>query len=121
MVPSPLNAEGSYKGGVYDALKELIRPRGRSSLIDACTKTVSRNNHKPNVLGGIIMSRHLFYLWRPFMAKSRFVPIYAPDSLAITGNYTQCTAKVDPPSDEDIHDLSDPEAFGLALVNHLIS
>ena len=55
-------------------------------------------------------------------SKSKFIPIYAPgDSLVITGNYTQMIAKVDPPSDEDIHDLSDPEAFGFSIVNHLIS
>ena len=55
-------------------------------------------------------------------SKSKFIPIYAPgDSLVITGNYTQMIAKVDPPSDEDIHDLSDPEAFGYSIVNHLVN
>ena len=53
--------------------------------------------------------------------KSKFVPIYEPDQLLITGNYTQCTARIDRPSDEEIHDLSDPEAFGFSIVNHLIS
>ena len=55
-------------------------------------------------------------------SKSKFIPIYAPgNSLVITGNYTQMTAKVDPHSDEDIHDLSDPEAFGYSVVNHLVN
>lgn len=53
--------------------------------------------------------------------KAKFIPIYAPDSIKITGNYTQMTAKIDRPSDEDIHDLSDPEAYGRALINHLIN
>jgi hypothetical protein len=65
------------------------------------------------------------------MAKKRdrligkFVPEFpnrfSISDVCITGNYTQATAKADRPSDEDIHDLSDPEAFGFSIVNHLIS
>jgi hypothetical protein len=57
--------------------------------------------------------------------KAKFVPEFPSlvnvRDVSITGNYTQATAKAEHSSDEDVHDLSDPWAYGRAIVNHLIS